>query len=299
MNQANLIRLILLAAIWGASFLFMRMAAPALGPVVMTMLRVGAAALFLWMVARLLYQGEMMTGRYRDFLFLGVVGVATPFTLFGYAAQSLSASIMSILNATAPIWGVVIGVLWYRQAVTWKRAVGLLMGVVGVSILVSFDPTTVSRNALLPVMAVLGATFCYGIASSYAQGVQGVKPFDQAHGSMWGAMVLMLPLLPFFPIREAPSTEVVSAVLLLGVLCTGVAFLLYFRLIKEVGAASTLTVTFLIPLFGVFWGSLLLDEQVGWHTLVGGLFVLTGTAWGTGFNLQRIKLRSTQAVDGG
>lgn len=293
MNQANLIRLILLAAIWGASFLFMRIAAPSLGPVVMIVLRVGAAALFLWLVARLFQQGQGMGGGYRHHLFLGLVGAAIPFTLFGYAAQSLSAAMMSILNATAPIWGVVIGVLWYREAITWKRGAGLLMGVVGVSILVGFDPETVAQGTLLPVVAVLIATLCYGIASSYTQGVKGVKPFDHAHGSMWGATVLMLPLLPFFPVREAPSMEIVSAVLLLGVLCTGVAFLLYFRLINEIGAASTLTVTFLIPLFGVLWGSLLLGEQVGWHTLLGGLFVLMGTAWGTGFSLSAIQVRRT------
>ncbi len=290
MNHTDMTRLLLLAAIWGASFLFMRIGAPVLGPVALIEFRVGLAALFLLLFAVAVQRKTTFSGYWRDYLVLGLLSAALPFLMFGYAAQMLTASLMSILNATVPIWSAIVGVIWLDQTLTSKQLAGLLLGMGGVMVLVGFDTVMVEPGAVAAVVAILGATLSYALSSNYAQGVNGIDSFEKAHGSMWAATLLLAPLLAIDPVRGEPTVEVTVAVLLLGVLCTGIAFLLFFRLIETVGATSTLTVTFLIPLFGVLWGHLFLDEQIGWHTLAGGLCVLFGTAWVTGFSTAQLRL---------
>jgi len=142
----------------------------------------------------------------------------------------------------------------------------------------------------------LGAAFCYGIASLYTKQARAVEPFANAHGSMWGATLLLLPAAFFFPPPALPGGDILLAVVVLGVVCSGVAYLLYFRLIAEIGAAPALTVTFLIPLFGVLWGWLFLDEIVGWHTLGGASIVIMGTALVTGFSPAMLFARKAPAT---
>jgi len=284
MSPTNIARLLLLAAIWGASFLFIRIAVPALGPAFLMNGRVLFAALFLLLVALLLKKRLLLAEHWQHYLKLGFINSALPFLLFAYAAGVLTASLLSVLNATAPIWGAVIGILFYRQPLSAKVVLGLALGVTGVAILVGFDPVLLQPGALWAVAAAASAACCYGIATHYTRRAKAVEPFANAHGSMWGALCCLLPATVLFPVQQAMTPGVAAAVLALGVICTGVAYLLYFKLVQEVGATSTLTVTFLIPVFGVFWGWLFLQEQVGWHTLAGSLTVLTGTALVTGFN---------------
>ncbi|MEH6471138.1 MAG: DMT family transporter [Halopseudomonas sp.] len=288
MNTASLIRLLSLAAIWGASFLFMRIGVPVLGPAMLVELRVGLAALFLaivgWFLRKRLQAGE----HWGHYLVLGLFNSALPFLLFGYAAQVLSASLLSILNATAPIWGAILVAIWNRQALNFKTVLGLLLGVLGVAILVGFDAVVMRPGGELAIVAALGAALCYGIASTYARSAKSVDAFSNAHGSMWAAALLIIPALPFYPIVEMPGVGIMAAVLALGVVCSGIAYLLYFRLIADVGAASALTVTFLVPMFGILWGGLFLGEVVGWYTLLGSLVVIFGTALVTGFNPRQL-----------
>ncbi len=284
MTAANALRLLSLAAIWGASFLFMRIAAPALGSVWLAGGRVLGAALFLLLCAAWLKRLLALRVHARHFLILGLFNSALPFWLYSHAAQHLSASLMAILNATAPLWGALIAALLSRQALPARVAFGLFLGVAGVALLVGLTPQQLSTPVLWAVLACLGAALCYGIASNYARGHSEVDAFSNAHGSMWAASFLLLPWLPTAVPAQMPGWDVAAAVLALGVVCSGVAYLLYFRLLAELGAAQALTVTFLIPLFGVLWGWLFLHEPVGWHTAGGALVVLLGTALVTGFN---------------
>lgn len=293
MDSANLLRLLSLAAIWGGSFLFMRIGAPVLGAAWLVEWRVGLAALFLAGVGWHLRKRLRLGAHWRHYLTLGFFNSALPFLLFSYAAQTLSASMLSILNATAPIWGAVIAAFWTRAPLAGKTLVGLLLGVVGVALLVGFDQVALRPGAPLAIAAALGAAFCYGVASTYARSARSVDAFSNAHGSMWAATLLMLPVVPFFPMPGTPDGPVIASVVTLGVVCSGIAYLLYFRLIHDLGAPSALTVTFLIPMFGVLWGYLFLDEVVGWYTLAGSLVVIVGTALVTGFSPRR--LFSTQA----
>lgn len=284
LNTASLLRLIALSAIWGASFLFMRMGTPVLGPALLIELRVALAAIFLAVVGALLNKRLDMRENWKHYLVLGLFNSALPFLLFAFAARSLSASLLSILNATAPIWGAVLGAVWTRTALSKQSALGLALGVLGVVILVGFDPGTLHPGAPAAIALGLGAAFCYGIATNYAKVAKKVEPFANAHGSMWAATFLVAPTLPFGSNAVMPDATIALAVLGLGVVCSGVAYLLYFRLIADIGAAPALTVTFLVPVFGVAWGHFLLDEPVGWNTLAGACVVIVGTALVTGFS---------------
>ncbi|WP_157669955.1 DMT family transporter [Chitinibacter sp. GC72] len=278
MTFANATRLILLAAIWGASFLFMRIAVPSLGPIWLISARIGLAAVFLGLVAAAL-KHRFDWQNWREYLFLGLFNTALPFLAYGFAARTLNASMMSILNATAPIWGAVIMALLMRKMPARKVCLGLLLGMLGVAVLVGFDRISTQVGAGLGILACLGATLCYGIASAYTKlKAQHIAPFQVAHGSMWGASLLLAPLFLSSQPLATPTPSVWLAIIALAVLCTGFAYLLYFRLVREIGAASTLTVTFLIPVFGVLWGAVFLGEHIGGNTIAGAIIILLGTA---------------------
>ena len=296
MSTTSLLQLVLLAAIWGSSFLFLRIAVPALGPAWLIEARVLLAALLLWLVARALRQRPLdLRGHGRHYLVLGLFNTALPFLFFAYAARALPASLLSILNATGPIWGALIAALWQRTPLSPRAAAGLLIGVAGVVLLLGVDPAALQAGAGGAIAATLAATGCYGIASNYARVAPSPGPLANAHGSMWTAMLWVLPLLPFVPTVSLPTPGVGAAVAALGLLCTGVAYLLYFRLVADIGPAPALTVGFLIPLFGVLWGWLFLDERVGWHSLAGALVVVTGTALVTGFDPRALWARKAVA----
>ena len=283
MSTANLLRLIFLAAIWGGSFLFMRIAAPVLGAAVLIEYRVLFASLFLAVIALALKKPLNLRQNWKHYLILGMFNSALPFLMFAFAARTLSASLLAVLNATTPLWGTLIAAVWTRHMVSAKVMLGLLLGACGVALLVGFDHVTTKPGAGIAIAAVLFASFNYGIASNYAKQAKAVEPFSNAHGSMWASTLLVLPALPFFPAPGEPTIGIMGAVLALGVLCSGVAYLIYFRLIQDVGPSSALTVTFLSPLFGILWGMLFLGESVGWYTFVGAAIVITGTALVTGF----------------
>jgi len=295
MTPASLARLLALSAIWGASFLFMRMGAPVLGPVPLIACRVSFAAIFLALVGAALRKPLDLRRNAGHYLVLGLFNSALPFLLFAFAARTLSASLLSILNATAPIWGAVIGAVWTRTALAARSLLGLAMGVAGVALLVGLAPGTLREGAPLAIALALAASFSYGIATNYARSAKAVEPFANAHGSMWGATLLIAPALPFAPPSAPPTLPIALAVLALGVVCSGIAYLLYFRLIADIGAASALTVTFLVPVFGVLWGHLVLGEPLGWNTLAGAAIVLVGTALVTGFSVASLWRRPSIA----
>ena len=219
----------------------------------------------------------------KHFLILGLFNSALPFLLFAYSAQILNVSTLAILNSTAPIWGAIIGAVWTRTWLTKEVVFGLVLGMIGVSVLVGWEAINVGDEAIIPMIAALMGAFSYGVATNYAKNAPSVEPFNNAHGSMWASVILVLPLVPFMPVREVVSVDIVFAVFALGAVCTGLAYLLYFRLIKELGASSALTVTFIIPVFGILWGYLFLGETVGINAIIGTILVVTGTMFVTGF----------------
>ncbi|MCL4154284.1 UNVERIFIED_CONTAM: hypothetical protein GTU68_019958 [Idotea baltica] len=279
----NILSLFTLAALWGGSFLFVRIAANPLGPAVLIETRVAFAALTLLVVSFFLKKSLHFMSNIKHFLILGLFNSALPFLLFAYSAQILNVSTLAILNSTAPIWGAIIGAVWTRTWLTKEVVFGLVLGMIGVSVLVGWEAINVGDEAIIPMIAALMGAFSYGVATNYAKNAPSVEPFNNAHGSMWASVILVLPLVPFMPIREVVSVDIVFAVFALGAVCTGLAYLLYFRLINELGASSALSVTFLIPAFGILWGYLFLGETVGINAIIGTVLVVTGTMFITGF----------------
>ncbi|MFZ5574874.1 MAG: DMT family transporter [Pseudomonadota bacterium] len=285
MNTTSLVRLLLLSAIWGASFLFMRIGAPVLGPEMLVFARVLLAAIFLLLVSPGFAASLQTRNHWRHYLILGLFNSALPFFLLAHAAQTVSASLLSILNATAPIWAALIGTLWLNERITARALTGMGFGVIGVGVLAGIETLTLPGGGILALATGLAAPLFYGVATLYTRSARSAGPSENAHGSMWAASLWLAPLALFAPpLHGEPPLHVLLAVAALGIVCSGIAYLLYFRLISDVGAVPALTVTFLIPVFGILWGHLFLDEPVGWHTLIGGLMVLTGTALVTGFS---------------
>ena len=282
MKAADLVDLLLLAALWGASFLFMRIAAPAFGPVALVEIRVLVAAAFL--LAIVAARGQMPTLRINlgRAAALGLINSALPFVLFTYATLAITAGFASILNATVPMWTAAIGVLWFNERIRGSQWAGLALGIFGVAVLVwgkvDLRPGSSQWTVTLAVGAALAATLCYGFAVHLTRKLQaGVPPLVTAAGTQIGAAIVMAaPALWWWP-AQGPSSLDWLAALALGVGCTGIAYVLYFRLIARTGPLRAASVTFLIPLFGTLWGVLFLGETVTAQMAVGAAIVLAGT----------------------
>lgn len=283
----DIVELLLLAAIWGASFIFMRLAVPSFGAMPVTWLRVLGAALLLLPIFAVWGDLRALRPHAGAIAAVGVVGSALPFALYGIASLALTAGTMSILNATTPMWGALVVWAWLGERSSLPRIAGLLLGVVGVFGL-AWDqaPAKEDTQALHPVPAIgacLAAAFCYALAAAFTKRrLAGVAPIAVAAGSqLANAIVLAPPAILLWP-ATTPGAAAWTSAAALALLCTGVAMLLYFRLIARVGAANATTVTFLIPLFAVLWGTLLLREPLTPAMVVAGALVLLGTALATG-----------------
>ena len=277
------IEFVLLAALWGASFLFMRLGAVEFGPVPTAFLRVFIGALFLLPI--LLLQGgfEPLRRHHRPALFIGVFNSAIPFALFSYAVLSISTGLSAILNATAPLFGALVAWFWLQDRPGRWQLFGLVIGFCGVTLLAWDEARLKPDGSVLAIGACLIASLCYGVAASFSKRHLGKVPaMVTATGSQLGASIgLLLPALWLWP-QQAPTPMAWAAMLALGVLCSGVAYILYFRLINELGPAKGMTVVFLIPVFAVIYGTLLLDEALTPWMLLGGLIILLGTALSAG-----------------
>lgn len=276
-------RLLLLSAIWGGSFLFIRIAAPYLSPPVLACSRFLCATAFLAVVVVLWKRPVMFRKNWRMYAIQGALGATIPFLLIGYAAQTLPASIMAVLNATAPIWAAVMGVVLGQHRLTFTNTLGLLFGTGGVAILVGYDPSMLAPGAAMAVLAAGLAPLCYSLNAIYMSRVQMLDPITASFGYMLMSSLYTLPMTPFALPEALPPAGVIASVVVLGVVCSGISYLIYLKLMADAGTTSALTVTFLIPVFGILWGALFLGEHVGWNTLIGSVIVITGTALVTGF----------------
>jgi drug/metabolite transporter (DMT)-like permease len=293
MGTRDLGALLLLSALWGASFIYIRVAVPALGPFVLVELRVGLAAVALALCAALVGRLPKLRGRWRQFALLGAVNVAIPFSLISAAEINLTASLAAILNSTTVMFTAVVAAVWMGDALTARKLVGVALGIVGVTVLVGWDPIAMNWAVALSVGAMLAASLAYALGSVYAKRTfADSPPLAIASGQLTAAAMLMVPLAAVSAPEQSPSTIVVLSVLGLALPSTAVAYMLYFRLIANVGPTSTSTVTLLVPLFGLLFGVVLLDEPVGVGTLAGLVLILSSVTLITGLGATRPKARS-------
>ncbi len=278
---------VLLAALWGSSFLFMRAGAKEFGAIPTAGMRVLVAALFLLPIVA--WRGLMpqLRQHWKLTFLVGLTNSAIPFACFSYALLSITTGLSSILNATVPLFGAVIAWLWLKDRPNGARILGLAIGFLGVALLAwdkaSFKPDASGLATGWAVLACLLACLCYGISASFTKRyLSGLPPLVTATGSQLGALLgLLLPTLWFWP-AQTPSLQAWAATVAVGVLCTGLAYILYFRLIEHAGPARALAVTFAIPVFAVFYGAVLLGEAITPWMLLCGAVIVCGTALSTG-----------------
>ena len=268
----------MLAAIWGASYLFNRIVAPSLGPVLTAELRtlIGGLALAGWF-AMAGFDPEWRRW-WRQYLVVAVFSSALPFVLWAYAALTVTAGLLSVLNATSPMWGALCSAVVLRERLRARQILGLVIGIVGVALVTRPD-----SNAELyypAIAAALAASFSYGLIATYIKGwARDVPSRGMAVGSQLVAGILLIPFIPLWPAQAAPTPLVAASILALGLVCGAIAYVLYFRLIADIGATGALTVTYLIPVFGVLWGALFLGETVSLSMLAGAALVVLGTVF--------------------
>lgn len=278
MRPSDYGRLLALAAIWGASFLFMRIAAPAFGSVNTTFLRVFFALVGLAAMLLLLRTPMQFQGKLKSIMVLGIINSGVPFLMYAVAALWLPAGYSAILNATTPLMGALIGFSFFHETLTLRKWAGVMLGLVGIGLITTTGEVDLSGQLAIGVLACLIATACYGCAGfltrRWVTERGGLDAKLVAFGSQIGAVLFLLPFFGY-TLATGPAVDwaqpgVWASVLAVGFLCTAFAYLLYFRLIADIGPLRSLTVTFLIPPFGILWGYLVLGE-----TLTGG-FVFGG-----------------------
>lgn len=281
MKTRDVLRLLLLAAIWGASFLFMRVAAPVLGALPTASVRVVLGALGLLAIVGLMRVPRDFRGKLPKVLLLGVLNSGVPFAMYGWAARRLPAGYSAIFNATTPLMAVLIGALFFRERMTPAKAGGVVLGLLGVVVLTGAGPVALDANLVLGAAACMVSTICYGLAGfltrRWITDTGGLDSRLVALGSQVGATMALLPPLAVSLLLDPPTSRggppVWLSLLGLGLLCTALAYVLYFRLIADIGPVRALTVTFLIPLFGVLWGLLFLYETLTWAYAAGGALI--------------------------
>jgi drug/metabolite transporter (DMT)-like permease len=288
MTQGDWLRLILLSAIWGASFIFYRIIAPVLGAVWTAESRVLIAGLALLGFA-VLSRANLEWHRWRWYGTIGVLNSGIPFALIAFAQLKLTASMAAILNATTPMWSVVVGAIAFGGQFTKGKALGLMLGIIGVVVLVGWSPLEPSLQTTLSIFAMLTATFCYGLSSNLANKfLTGAPSLGAAVGSQLGSSLALVFLLPFDLPRSQPNLTVLLCILGLALICTALAYILYFRLILEIGAVKASTVTLIIPMFSMLWGSLFLGENITWIKILACTIIFSGVGLINGLKFQFI-----------
>jgi drug/metabolite transporter (DMT)-like permease len=299
MPIASIIDFALLAAIWGSSFLFTRYAVVEFGFVATAAMRVVIATAFLLPLMLLRGLGPQFRQHWKAVCLIGMLNSGLPFLLFAFALLSITTGLSSILNATVPLFGALVAWAWLKDRPTGSRLLGLVVGFTGVAMLAwdkaSFKPGASGIAPAWAVIACLVATVCYAFAASATKRwLTGVPALVNATGSQLGATIgLALPALWFRP-ATLPGTQAWVSVAILGVLCTGLAYILYFRLIAQAGPARALAVTFVVPVFAILYGALFLGEQVTPWMVACGVVIVCGTALSTGL-LRLPSLRRSRA----
>jgi drug/metabolite transporter (DMT)-like permease len=287
MKPLDLGELLALGAIWGSSFMFMRVSAPEFGPVALIAVRVACAAAVMLPLLWWSRATDAVRTHWRPLALMGLVNTAVPFCLFAYSTLALPAGFSAVLNATAALWGPIIGWRFFGTTITRRATIGFGIGFLGVVVMVSDKLVRTEVKELdavvWSVLACLVATACYGFSANYSrERFAGVPSLAVAGGSQLFAAIALAPVGVLAWPAQMPSATAWACAVVLGLVCTAVAYLLYFRLLGRLGAAKSITVTLLIPVFGVLLGIIFLDERLTITAIGGAALVVAGTALALG-----------------
>lgn len=288
MNKSLIIKLIFLASLWGGGFLFLRLSSPEFGPLALIFVRSLTATIALFPVFIRSHKCIEIFQNWPVFLLIGLIGTALPFSLFSYASLYLGAGYASILNGMTPISSAVIAYFWLSEKLSPLAVFGIFLGFIGMVIISlpaipGSNKTADNELAVIAISAILAATLCYAVSTCLVRAkFSNIPPLVSTTGSQFASTVILLPFaLSYWP-SQTPSTTAWFSVISLGVFSTAIAIVLFFSMIKQYGVNRSLTVTYLIPLFGVLWGWLFLNESVSLGTLLGGSIILIGVFFTTG-----------------
>ena len=258
--------------------MFMRYLSPIVGPVLTADMRMLIAGVFLLVLFAATGFRLGWKRNWKRFIVIGIVNSGLPFLLFSFAALYVPASVESVLNALSPLFGAIFSALWLAEALTARKVIGLVIGASGVAAITSFGALPASPMLAPAIIACVLATACYGLGGVYIKKrAADLAPKAMAAGSQFAAGILILPLAAALPPKAVPVPAVLAALVVFALLCSAVAYLIYYKLISELGPTKALTVTFLIPVFGMLWGSILLGERISLAMIAGSALVLAGT----------------------
>ncbi len=281
MRTSDYIRLLFLAAIWGASFLFMKIAVPEFGAVNTAFLRVFFGFVGLAAIIFLLKSRYYFDGKFKSSMLLGVINSGLPFFMYCLAAKWLPTGYSAIFNATTPLMGALIGFSFFGEKLTMRKWGGVVLGLAGIMVITTVGEVNSTTSTVAGVVACLVATGCYGVAGfltrRWISDRGGLDPKMVAFGSQIGATLFLLPFF-LWSVDHGPEInwlqgKVWASVIAVGLICTALAYILFFRLISDIGPMRSLTVTFLIPPFAVLWGYFVLGETINKGFIVGALIV--------------------------
>lgn len=278
MNRSILLKLTLLGMIWGSSFLFQRITVPVIGAATTASARIVFAALFLAGIVAMRGRRLDWRAKWRDYVVVGLINSGVPFLLFAFAAYVLPAGYLAVLNATVPLFTVLIGWMGGPRPSHSKLA-GVVVGVFGVATLVQFGSVPLSWTSIAAFAAVLLASVLYAFGARAVRArFADADPLTVACGTMTGAMLALLPVAVYSPPTAMPSLTVSLSLLALGVVCTGLAYAMFYQVIRDAGSERAVTVTFLVPIFAEIWGAVFLGEPITWASAVGCALVLLAVA---------------------
>jgi len=285
MKKSDIVALVLLGAIWGASFLFMRMGAGQFGSMALAGMRaIGAAVCSIPLLMSRERLAELRA-HWRSIALIGLANSALPFVLFSYAAQSLPAGLSAIFDAVAPLLVAASGWLWLSERLNAAQASGLVIGLTGVVWLIGGSMGFGHGGAAVgwAMAACVGANVCYTFGAHYShRKVQRVSPLSVAIGSQVAAAVMLLPFTLWLWPARSPSLQAWVAMFGLAAVCTSLAYVLFYRLLARIGSTRSMAVLYLIPVFGVLWGAVFLGEKLTLAMAGGSLVILLGVALTTG-----------------
>lgn len=283
MKKNDLLLLVLLASIWGSSFMFMRIISPVLGPVVTASVRLLIGGFFLIGMYKILGIKLQWKQHWKLLLFIGIISQGIPYFLYAFAALYIPSNISVIMNSTTPIFGLILSVIFLDETFTLRKLIGIVLGTTGVVLISTMNNAGTSSDFFIGIVACLGAAFLYGVNGVFVKSK--AKHLDSrtiASFSQIFAGLSLLPFITFFPPTGVVTVNIIVLLLVFGVVCSGIAGLIYFKLIIDVGPVKALTVTYLMPLFGFIWGAVLLNEAITWSLVLGGLIIVLGIILITG-----------------